>query len=260
MPSSSASRPRRAKPDTANAPSAAASESPDPSQFAVSRQPLALSADLVSPVASWAFWKSEAVRHRRTANYAGAPAVAAGTASTTAASVALQTRTAEAAETAAAPHMSVSDKTPPESPLRLHPNPRSSAAGEATTAWVSAPSPRRPTRIKSSKRRCSSKKAKRRTSEPWKPTSGTRAPEKEKGPESEAILIFRRRSQRIQRLALYSSASLRRVTTADGVLSDLTDLLRSEASAGPTLAQHLSLVAMEAKERALRLQLEAARA
>ena len=50
------------------------------------------------------------------------------------------------------------------------------------------------------------------------------------------------------------------MTTADGVLSDLTDLLRSEASAGPTLAQQLSLAAMEAKERALRLQLEAARA
>ena len=55
------------------------------------------------------------------------------------------------------------------------------------------------------------------------------------------------------KLALYSSASLRRVTVADGVLSDLTDLLRSEASAGFTLAQQLSLVAMEAKERALRL-------
>ena len=105
------------------------------------------------------------MRHRRTANYAGAPAVAAGTASTTVASAALETRTAAAAETAAAPHRSVSDNTPPKSPLRLHPNPRSSAAGEATTAWVSAPSPRQPTRIKSSKRGCSSKKAKRRKGE-----------------------------------------------------------------------------------------------
>ena len=62
------------------------------------------------------------------------------------------------------------------------------------------------------------------------------------------------------KLAFYSSASLRRVTAADGVLSDLTDLLRSEALACSTLAQQLSLVAMEAKKRALRLQLEVARA
>ena len=59
-PSRSDSRPRRSNPDTANAPSAAEPESPDPSQLAVSRQPLALSADLVSPVASWTFQKGEA--------------------------------------------------------------------------------------------------------------------------------------------------------------------------------------------------------
>ena len=253
-PSRSDSRPRRSNPDTANAPSAAEPESPDPSQLAVSRQPLALSADLVSPVASWTFQKGEAVRHRRTVDYAGAPAVAAGTASTTAASAALGTQTAGAAETAAAPHMSVSDTTPPALPLRLHPFPRSSVAGEATTSWASTPSPRRPTRVKSSRRGCSSKKAKasKRAVEPDVGNSGA-GEGKGAGAGGDPYLSPTHAANSEAKLALYSSASLRRVTVADGVLSDLTDLLRSEASAGFTLAQQLSLVVMEAKERALRL-------